>query len=208
VGVCRDDGHQVGARDVQLRQLEEGRPAAPVVLPQEPLQVLEAHCAQEPDWGSEFRRWQLGHAIRRARHIQPTCGCQSSMTRNCASAQGVHNGPCACSEKSNEGHASDAAARIHSSCDRQRRAEGLSAAQIAVQQERASRTQAVIRCDVGEGAIRHLLHAAEAAGHGQQKLLVELHGGWDGLAPLRSSSLQTCWVGHAAESLIGEGGGI
>ncbi len=37
VGVRRDDGHQVGARDVQLRQLEEGGPAAAVVLPQEPL---------------------------------------------------------------------------------------------------------------------------------------------------------------------------
>ena len=46
VGVRRDNGDQVGARHVQLRQLEEGGAAAAVVLPQEPLQVLEAHCAQ------------------------------------------------------------------------------------------------------------------------------------------------------------------
>ena len=44
MGVGGDDGHEVGACNVQLRQLEEGRPAVAVVLPEEPLQVLEARC--------------------------------------------------------------------------------------------------------------------------------------------------------------------
>ena len=54
VGVRRDDGHQVGAGHVQLRQLEEGGAAAPVVLPKEALQVLEAHCANGSRWGSDL----------------------------------------------------------------------------------------------------------------------------------------------------------